>query len=140
MNAPWDRLPLVIGDAGAEMLRRFRTAVEDAFPGRLRAMVLFGSRARGNGGPDSNWDVALFIEDLERDREGRRLNLLAAPFHAEGFPVSASSRSPANGPVLDAGIRARNRNPPTSLKDFALHPPNCLPTAAASGGGHPDGG
>ena len=108
MNAPWDRLPLVIGDAGAEMLRRFRATVEDAFPGPLRAMVLFGSRARGSGRPDSNWD------------EGRRLNLLAAPFHAEGFPVSAPPRSPANGPVLDAGTRARNRNPPTSLKDLAI--------------------
>ncbi|MCB4824276.1 antitoxin Xre/MbcA/ParS toxin-binding domain-containing protein [Roseicella aerolata] len=88
MSVPWDRLPSVVGEAGAEMLRRFRATVEDAFPGRLRAMVLFGPRARGNGGPDSDWDVALFIEGFERDREGRRLNLLTVPFHDEGFPVS----------------------------------------------------
>ena len=50
MNAPWDRLPLVIGDAGAEMLRRFRATVEDAFPGRLRAMVLLGHGRVGTAG------------------------------------------------------------------------------------------
>jgi predicted nucleotidyltransferase len=70
------------------MRQQFRAVVESAFPDRLRAMVLFGSRARGDGGPDSDWDVALFIEDFERNREGRRLHPLAVPFHVEGSFVS----------------------------------------------------
>ena len=88
MSAPWDRLPSLVGEAGAEMLRRFRAAVESAFPDRLRAMVVFGPRARGSGGPDSDWDVALFIDGIEPDRDGRHLHRLAVPFRAEGSCVS----------------------------------------------------
>jgi hypothetical protein len=70
------------------MLQRFRAAVEGAFPGRLRAAILVGSRARGNVAPGGSWDVALSIEGFDRSREHRRLHLLAEPFHVEGFPVS----------------------------------------------------
>ena len=107
MSAPWDRLPSVVGAAGTEMLRRFRAAVESAFPNRLCAMVLFGSQAHGNARPDSDWNVALFIEGFERDREGRRLHLLAVPFHAEGFfvsPVGLPADRTQISPELLAGI------------------------------------
>ncbi|MFH5925488.1 nucleotidyltransferase domain-containing protein [Roseomonas xinghualingensis] len=104
MSAPWDRLPSIVGDDGAEMLRRFRAAVEGAFPNRLGAVVLFGARARENAKPDSDWEVAVFIEDLERSSEGRRLSLLAVPFHAEGFYVSPlglpADRTPVSPDLL----------------------------------------
>lgn len=88
MNAPWDRLPSLVGEAGAETLRQFRATVEGAFPGRLQAMVIFGPRVRGDGGPGGDWDVALFIEGFDLDREGRRLRLPAAQLHAKEFSVS----------------------------------------------------
>lgn len=88
MSAPWDRLPSAVGEAGAEMLRRFRAAVVDAFPERLRAMILFGPRAHGNDGPDGVWDVALLIDGFKRDRDNRRLQMVASPFHAERAFVS----------------------------------------------------
>ena len=44
-----------------ELLTEFRRRAEDALPGRISRMVLFGSRARGNAGPDSDWDVAVFV-------------------------------------------------------------------------------
>ncbi len=40
-------------------------AVEEAFPGRLRALVLYGSRAREDHGEGSEWDVAAFIDRFD---------------------------------------------------------------------------
>ena len=87
-SAAKDSLSRAVGPSGAEALRRFRRAVAEAFPGRLRALVLFGSRARGDHGAASDWDVAAFIEDFDRDRESRRLNLLVVPFHLEDIALS----------------------------------------------------
>jgi hypothetical protein len=70
------------------MLRRLREATDGAFPGRLRAAILFGSRARKDCVPDSDWDVAVLIDDLDGVAENPRLHLLAAPFHREGFALS----------------------------------------------------
>lgn len=42
-------------------LMQFRRAVEEAFGEDLERVVLFGSRARGDARPDSDWDVAVFL-------------------------------------------------------------------------------
>lgn len=42
-------------------LMQFRRAVEEAFGADLERVVLFGSRARGDARPDSDWDVAVFL-------------------------------------------------------------------------------
>ena len=44
------------------VLARFRAAVDVAYGSRLERVVLFGSRARGDERPDSDYDVAVFIE------------------------------------------------------------------------------
>lgn len=41
----------------------FRRAVEEAFGDKLERVVLFGSRARGDARPDSDWDVAVFLKE-----------------------------------------------------------------------------
>lgn len=87
-SAPWDRLSAIVGDTGAEMLRRFRVAVIEAFPGHLRAAVRYGSHARGDGDAGTLWHVAIFIDSLDPDVENRRLHLLAVPFQIAGFPLS----------------------------------------------------
>jgi len=43
------------------VLDRFRSAVAEIFGDRLERVVLFGSRARGDFQPDSDYDVAVFI-------------------------------------------------------------------------------
>jgi predicted nucleotidyltransferase len=43
------------------VMQRFRSAVSEIYGNRLERMVLFGSRARGDFKPDSDYDVAVFI-------------------------------------------------------------------------------
>lgn len=45
------------------VLRRFRAALADTHGDRLERAVLFGSRARGDSRPDSDYDIAVFIRD-----------------------------------------------------------------------------
>lgn len=60
--------------ASDPVLARYRSAVEAAFGARIERVVLFGSRARGEARPDSDYDVALFLTDLtDRWNEVRRL-------------------------------------------------------------------
>ncbi len=46
------------------ILTRLRAALNAAFGERIERLVLFGSRARGDARPDSDYDVALFLYDL----------------------------------------------------------------------------
>lgn len=45
------------------VLRRFRAAVGEVYGSRLERVVLYGSRARGDHRPDSDYDIAVFIKD-----------------------------------------------------------------------------
>ena len=47
------------------VLDRFRTAVTALYGDRLDRVVLFGSRARGDFQPDSDYDVAVFVRQLD---------------------------------------------------------------------------
>jgi uncharacterized protein len=49
------------------VLTRFRKALTGMYGARLNRVVLFGSRARGDASPDSDYDVAVFLNDF-RDR------------------------------------------------------------------------
>jgi predicted nucleotidyltransferase len=42
------------------ILAKFRAALEDLYGARLERVVLLGSQARGDAGPDSDYDVAVF--------------------------------------------------------------------------------
>jgi uncharacterized protein len=44
------------------ILSRFRVAVGEVYSDRLERVVLFGSRARGDHRPDSDYDIAVFIK------------------------------------------------------------------------------
>jgi len=46
-------------------LETFRIRILNRFGGRLRGLVLFGSRARGDHRPDSDADVAVFLEAVD---------------------------------------------------------------------------
>lgn len=47
----------------SSVLTRFRAALDALYGDRLERAVLFGSRARGDARPDSDYDVAVFLRD-----------------------------------------------------------------------------
>ena len=49
--------------ANDPILSRFRAALAETYGDRLERAVLFGSRARGDARPDSDYDIAVFIRD-----------------------------------------------------------------------------
>jgi predicted nucleotidyltransferase len=56
------------------VLVRFRKALGEIYGDRLERVVLYGSRARGDARPDSDYDVAVFLRDMDnRDPELYRL-------------------------------------------------------------------
>ena len=80
------------------ILTRFRAALDELYGARLARVVLFGSRARGDGQPDSDYDVAVFLNAMpDRWAELNRLADLrvtfldqtGAFFDAKPYPVAA---------------------------------------------------
>ncbi|MDR3448667.1 MAG: nucleotidyltransferase domain-containing protein [Alphaproteobacteria bacterium] len=60
-------------------MKRFRAALGALYGERLERAVLFGSRARGEGRADSDYDVAVFLRDMtDRWAEMDRLNAAVA--------------------------------------------------------------
>lgn len=73
------------------VLRRFRDAVTTIYGARAARVVLFGSRARGEGRPDSDYDIAVFLRDMpDRFAEVRRLaDVGAAILYDTGEVINA---------------------------------------------------
>jgi predicted nucleotidyltransferase len=46
------------------VLSRFNKALNKIYEGRLERAVLFGSRARGDAEPDSDYDIAVFLKEM----------------------------------------------------------------------------
>ncbi len=56
------------------VLIRFRAAIAELYGARLERAVLYGSRARGDVGPDSDYDVAVFLNEMpDRWEEMKKL-------------------------------------------------------------------
>jgi predicted nucleotidyltransferase len=56
------------------ILARFRAALDAVYGEGLERVTLFGSRARGDAGPDSDYDVAVFLKDFRGfGREAARI-------------------------------------------------------------------
>ncbi|MGO9546945.1 MAG: nucleotidyltransferase domain-containing protein [Rhodomicrobium sp.] len=47
------------------ILSRFRAALDETYGARIERVVLFGSHARGDARPDSDYDIAVFLRDLD---------------------------------------------------------------------------
>jgi predicted nucleotidyltransferase len=80
------------------ILTRFRTALDEIYGARLERVVLFGSRARGEARPNSDYDVAVFLKSLpdrwtELDRLAdlrvRFIDDTGAFFDAKPYPAAA---------------------------------------------------
>jgi predicted nucleotidyltransferase len=46
------------------ILKRFRKALDELYGDRIERIVLYGSRARGDHREDSDYDIAVFLDDL----------------------------------------------------------------------------
>jgi predicted nucleotidyltransferase len=46
------------------VLARFRAALDAMYGQQIERVVLYGSRARGDARPDSDYDVAVFLRDM----------------------------------------------------------------------------
>src|SRR3954454_24361095 len=66
--------------AGDPILKRLIAALDEMYGDRLERVVLFGSKARGDAGEDSDYDIAVFLKDLKEgdlDTRWRELDRLA---------------------------------------------------------------
>jgi predicted nucleotidyltransferase len=71
----------VITAAVDPILKRIRRALDELYGDRIERVVLFGSRARGDTNEDSDYDVAVFLNNLtDRWRELDRLADLRSDF------------------------------------------------------------
>ena len=59
------------------VLSRFRTELAKLYGERIERVVLYGSRARGDARPDSDYDVAVFLNDHEPFHFGREAGRIA---------------------------------------------------------------
>jgi uncharacterized protein len=92
----------------ASVLQKFKCDLASAFPGRLRRVVLFGSRARGDHRNDSDWDVAIFLDDYDRLEDLSRLVEVAHPYLLEGIgirPIGLSGDGKGSGTELLRALR-----------------------------------
>lgn len=95
-------------------LVRFRTALNEMYGSKIDRVVLFGSRARGDARLDSDYDVAVFLNDPGElwDELGvlahittAILNDTGAVISAKPFPAAAyRERSPLMHEIRGDGI------------------------------------
>lgn len=99
---------LVPSDAAARLIA-FRDTIAREFPGAVRDVLLFGSRARGDATADSDYDVAVVLaSSLAVDRDLRRRLANAAWEHVvDGYPIVPIA--------LQAGEVAQDRTTRTEL-------------------------
>ncbi|HYD68441.1 nucleotidyltransferase domain-containing protein [Azospirillum sp.] len=59
-----------------DVVRELKARLQRRFGDRLVAVYLFGSRARGDHRPDSDTDVAVFLEEEENDPVEERYDVI----------------------------------------------------------------
>ena len=97
----------MVDPAADPVLRRLRQALEAEYGPRLERAVLFGSRARGDAGPDSDYDVAVFLTDMpDRWAEFDRLDALQQALRDETgafievIPRAAAAAAAERSPLM----------------------------------------
>jgi predicted nucleotidyltransferase len=96
------------------VLIRFRQALDEIYGSHLERVVLYGSRARGDARPDSDYDVAVFLRDMaDRFAEMDRLADLSTDIgddtgqfvHAMAYPAGAyNERTPLMREIRLEGV------------------------------------
>jgi predicted nucleotidyltransferase len=96
------------------VLARFRAALREVYGARLERVVLYGSRARGEAGPDSDFDIAVFLREMpDRAEELNRLADLSTEIlydsgecvHAMAYRAGAyDERTPLMHEIREDGV------------------------------------
>ena len=97
-----------------QVMQRFRAGLDALYAGRIERVVLYGSRARGDERDDSDFDVAVFLRDMddrwrEIDRiveiENRLLDETGAVINALPFRAGAyDERTPLMHEIRREGV------------------------------------
>ena len=68
--------------ADKRWLREYRRQLTERFPGMVAELLIYGSKARGEAGPESDLDVLLLVHDdaASRKREMRDVGYLLDPY------------------------------------------------------------
>jgi len=89
------------------VLSKFRNAIYDAYGADIERVVLFGSRARGDASPDSDYDIAVFLNGLtDRWKEVRRIADIEVAILGEtgaiveALPHAAGTWRDPNSPLM----------------------------------------
>ncbi len=87
------------------VLPDLKQALRDTYGDRLVRLILFGSQARGQAGPESDVDVAVLVDgEIEPSREIDRLGYVLADLNLRYgllisvLPLSAQTFETAEGP------------------------------------------
>lgn len=81
--------------ADLTLVREFKRRAEAALPGRVVRVMLYGSRARGDARPDSDWDIAIFIDGVPTSDEADILSdigfdlMMEHGQHVQTVPIDA---------------------------------------------------
>jgi hypothetical protein len=84
------------------VLTRFRAAVTEIYGERAERVVLFGSRARGDAKPDSDYDIAVFLTDGGTFSDESARSLPSAPIFSTTRAQSSPPRRFRRGPIATA--------------------------------------
>ena len=94
------------------LLRQVHALLEPVFGPRLRGIVLYGSEARGDAGPDSDIDFLVLLEGSPKEPEDSRAVIhaiyplvleIGRPIHAE--PVSIAEYEASAFPLYRSAKR-----------------------------------
>ena len=95
-----------------ELLKQIRSRLAAAHHKRLRGVVLYGSEARGEAGPDSDIDLLVLLEapvdygrDLERNLEALHPLALQLGRRISAKPVSATEYDTVECPLYQRAHR-----------------------------------
>ncbi len=115
------------------ILTRFRAALGEIYGDRLERVVLYGSRARGDHRPDSDYDIAVFIRNPGTlGEEIRRLASLTTDILLDtGYIGHAIPRRSVPGAhwVHARGAARRARSVKPEAADCLVKARHCLASA-----------